>query len=479
MKIVLIDPPTSHEQIYGDWDLSSVDTYSPPLGLLYIAAYIREHGHTPYVVDITARKWNRQHAIEYVLSVNPDIVGITAKTINILNAHKIAEDLKRNGFTGSVVLGGAHLTAVPEETFLRFGAFDYGVIGEGEITFLELIERIQQKLEINHILGLVWRDPSGSVVVNPPRPLIKDLDTLPFPAWDLLPDFPHSYPHSALETKRAPAASIMASRGCPFQCTFCDHVIFGSRVRQNSAEYTLRMIRHLIDTYGIKDLMMLDDNFILDREKLFAICDAMIQEKMNLSWYCMGHTNLMTEDRLKKIKEAGCWFLEIGIESGCDRILKLIKKNTTKAEIAEAVKRARNAGLKVKGNFIFGFPTETRESLEETIQFATNIGLSYFQQNFLTIWPGCELAVNPDQYGQVEKDWGKLAHQRVTFIPNGLTEQDLIKASKDAFRRFYLRLNIMIEIGMFSLSSPRAMQNAVVAFGVFLKTIFRKTEVSS
>jgi anaerobic magnesium-protoporphyrin IX monomethyl ester cyclase len=183
---------------------------------------------------------------------------------------------------------------------------------------------------------------------------------------------------------------------------------------------------------------------------------------------------LMTEDRLRKIKQAGCWFIEIGIESGCDRILKLIKKYTTKAEIASAVKRARDVGLKVKGNFIFGFPTETKESLEETIQFATHIGLSYFQQNYLTIWPGCELAVSPEQYGQVEKEWAKLAHQRVTFVPNDLTEQDLVKASKDAFRRFYLRPSIVFEIGWFSISSWRAMQNSLVALGVFLRTIFRK-----
>jgi len=222
--------------------------------------------------------------------------------------------------------------------------------------------------------------------------------------------------------------------------------------------------------------MMLDDNFILDKEKLFVICDTMIREKMDISWYCMGHTKFMTSDRLQKIKEAGCWFIEMGIESGCDRLLKLIKKNTTKAEIAEAVQRARNAGLKVKGNFIFGFPTETKESLAETIQFATSIGLNYFQQNFLTIWPGCELAANPEEFGHVEKDWSKLAHQRVTYIPNELSEEDLIQASKDSFRRFYLRPKIIFEIFMQSISSWRGIQNVVTSFVVFLKTIFRKSD---
>lgn len=474
MRVVLIDPPTSFEQIYGDWDLSAVDTYCPPLGLLHIASYVRKHGHDPSVVDVTARKWTQQKAVDFTLSVNPDIVGLSAKTINVHNAARICDELRAKGFTGPIVLGGAHVTAVPAETLNRFQAFDYGVVGEGEVTFLELIETLEQNGPVSNIRGVVWKSSLGEIVRNDPRPLIEDLDSLPLPAWDLLPNFPEGYPHSALETKRLPAASVITSRGCPYQCTFCDTAIFGCKLRQHSAEYTLNMIRHLRGTYGIRDLMFLDDNLILDRKKLFTICDTMNEERMGLSWYCMGHAGILTEDRLKKIREAGCWFIELGIESGSDRILKLIKKNTTKAQVAEGVRRARNAGLKVKGNFIFGFPTETQETLEETIEFATTIGLSYFQQNFLTIWPGCELAVEPEKYGAVEKDWQKLAHQRVTFIPKGLTEADLVEASKRAFRRFYLRPRIMFEVLVSSLTSWRAVTNAFTAFVVFLRTILRR-----
>jgi radical SAM superfamily enzyme YgiQ (UPF0313 family) len=456
-----------------------VDTYCPPLGLLHIASFIRKHQHVPHVLDIEATKQPYQEAIESVLSFDPDIVGLSAKTINVLNAGMIAEGLRTSGFGGLIVLGGAHVTAVPEETLARFPAIDVGVIGEGEITFLELIECVGQESSLGDVEGIAWRKGPGRVVVNAPRALIEDPDTLPLPAWDLLPNFPEAYPHNALETKRLPAASIMTSRGCPFQCTFCDRAIFGSKVRQHSAEYTLGMIRHLKDEYGVRDLMILDDNFMLDKKKLFAICDAMIEERMDLSWYCQGHARFMTEDRLSKITEAGCWFVEMGIESGSDRILRLIKKGTTKSEIAHAVRLAREAGLKVKGNFIFGLPTETRATLEETIRFATRIELSYFQQNFLTIWPGCELAVNPEEYGSVEADWGKLAHQRVTFIPHGLAEQELIEASKDAFRRFYLRPRITLEILKQSVTSLRAARTAFLALMVFLKTIFRKGVASA
>ncbi|MBN2490663.1 MAG: radical SAM protein, partial [Planctomycetes bacterium] len=225
--------------------------------------------------------------------------------------------------------------------------------------------------------------------------------------------------------------------------------------------------------YGIRDLMLLDDNFILNRKKLFDTCDGMVKEKMNLTWYCMGHARFMTEERLRKIREAGCWFIEMGIESGCDRILKVLKKNTTKDEIAAAVRTARSVGLKVKGNFIFGLPTETKESLDETIDFAAGIGLSYFQQNFLTIWPGCELATDPERYGRAITDWGAMAHQRITFVPHGLTEEDLLAASRKAFRRFYLRPGVILAI-LASLRSPRALVTTGVAALTFLKTIGRR-----
>lgn len=474
MKIVLIDPPTSFEQIYGDWDLSALDTYCPPLGLLSMAAYVRAHGHEPQVIDMDARKWDVGRAVAHTLAAEPGIVGISAKTINIFNAARIAGALKAAGCKGRIVLGGAHVTAVPEETMKRFTAFDCAVLGEGEEALLELAESAGRGRHDPDIRGLAWRDGRGRVAVNQRREPIQDLDALPFPAWDLLPDFPHSYPHNALETKRLPAAAVITSRGCPFHCTFCDTAVFGSRVRQHGAEYTLEMIRRLRSDYGIRDLMFLDDNFTLDRRKLFTICDTMIREDLRLSWYCMGHARTLTDDRLRKMRAAGCWIVEIGIESGSDRILASIQKGTTKAEVAQAVRRARDAGLKVKGNFIFGFPGETRETLSETIDFASRIGLSYFQQSFLTIWPGCALAAHAEEFGRLDQDWNRLAHQRITFVPNGLSEGDLTRASKQAFRKFYLRPRVILEFAVHALGSWRAWTNTMMGFLIFIRTVFRK-----
>jgi len=473
VKTVLIDPPTSHDQIYGDWDLSAVDTYCPPLGLLHIASFIRQNEHEPHVLDLTARKWSSTETLEFIFQINPGIVGISAKTININNAAALAQRLRQAGYSNPIVIGGAHVTAVPSATLELFPQFDLGVLGEGEETFLEIVTRVEQCASLTDIEGTVIRNDDGRVRANPRRPPIEDLDRLPLPAWDLLENFPHGYQHSALETKQLPAASIITSRGCPFSCTFCDNAVFGQKVRHHSAGYTLDMISHLKTNFGVRDLMILDDNFLLKKERLFEICESLAAEKDKMSWYCMGHSNSMTRDRLDAIKSAGCWFIELGIESGCDRILKVLKKSTNKEKIAKAVRLARNAGLKVKGNFIFGLPTETTESLNETIEFAVSVGLTHFQQNFLTVWPGCAISDVAEDYGEHTGDWETMAHQRITFVPHGLTESDLVSASKRAFRRFYLRPSVMAQFAM-SLTSPRAVVSTWKAFLVFLQTVFRR-----
>jgi radical SAM superfamily enzyme YgiQ (UPF0313 family) len=471
MKVCLIDPPTSTEQIYGDWDLSKLDTYCPPLGLLSIASYIRYNNHEPIVYDMNAETRQYELIINEIIAINPDIIGLSAKTISINIAHNIATKIKNKLPNIPIIIGGAHITALPIETLRNYTSFDYGIYGEAEITFLKVINYFEKHHNVNEIYGLVWRQ-NGKIMINRPRELIQNLDELPFPAWDLLSGFPHSYKHSALETKRLPAASIITSRGCPFQCTFCDRAVFGSKVRHHSAKYTINMINHLKENYGIKDLMFLDDNFLLNRDKLYSICDYIIDNNIDLSWYCMGHAKYLTDDRIKKIRDAGCWIIEIGIESGSDKILKSIKKNTNKAEIADAVKRARKAGLQVKGNFIFGFPEDTKDTIDETIEFAKSIDLTYFQQNFLTVWPGCEIATDLERQGREPDNWSTLAHQRITYVPEGMTQYELIEASKRAFREFYLRPKVIAHY-LKNISSWRSFKSLLTAFFVFIRTICR------
>ena len=477
MKVLFVNPSTSFEQIYGDWDLSALDTYTPPLGIMHIASYIREHGHEPHILDLQVGEWGIDGVVESICALQPDVLGLSSMTINCLNAKRISEELRNQGFQSPIVMGGAHITAVPEITLREFTAVDYAVLGEGEETFLELLETLGSNGPIQNVKGIAWRRAPGEIVINDRRPFIQDLDKLPFPAWDLLDDFPRSYPSSLLESKRVPAAGIMTSRGCPFHCTFCDNTVFGTRVRNFSADYSLKMIRHLIDNYQIKDLMFFDDNFLLSKEKLSKICNGIIDESLDLTWFCIAHAKSMKKERLELARRAGCWFVEMGIESGNDDILKEIRKTTDTAEIARAAENAHQSGLMTKGNFIFGFPGDTAKTLEESVQFALDIDIDFFQQSFLTIWPGCEISSQIETNSPTDKhsinDWKMLAHQRVTFVPSALTEAELISISKTAFRKFYLRPKIVFRLFPLFMTR-RGLKLGIVAFRVFLQTILRR-----
>jgi anaerobic magnesium-protoporphyrin IX monomethyl ester cyclase len=268
VRVVLVNPQTSFEQIYGDWDLSPLDTYTPPLGVLHIASYIRKFGHSAKILEPQPPQREVSEAIRQILSWNADVVGFTAMTSNCLNAQEMAKQIKKSLPTVPIFLGGAHVSTVPLETMKRFDAVDFGVIGEGEVSFLELLGKIDPGRPVADVKGIVWRSEDGRIVVNDPRAPIPNLDDLPMPAWDLLDHFPEGYPSSPLEAKRLPGTAIMTSRGCPFRRSFCDHRVFGSRVRHFSAEYTLNMMRHLTCAHAIRDLMIIDDNFLLDRDRL-------------------------------------------------------------------------------------------------------------------------------------------------------------------------------------------------------------------
>jgi radical SAM superfamily enzyme YgiQ (UPF0313 family) len=220
--------------------------------------------------------------------------------------------------------------------------------------------------------------------------------------------------------------------------------------------------------------MFYDDNFFINNDHMMGICNGMIEQKLNLSWYCLAHEKTMKPERLAKARDAGLWFIEMGVESGSDRILKEIQKKTTAREVAEAATEAKRYGIRTKGNFIFGLPLESRETLQETIQFALDSDLSFIQQSFLTIWPGSPISNNWQRYGTGLTEWTQLGQYKITFLPHGLSAEDLMSASKQFFRRFYLRPKIIANVAR-TLTSPRGVKTAAMCSYVFMKTITRSS----
>jgi anaerobic magnesium-protoporphyrin IX monomethyl ester cyclase len=441
-KIVFVFPPLTPFEIWGN--LAAGGGLEPPLGLAYLAAMTRKHGYETQIVDAAALKLNLKSAVQAVLSESPDYVGISAVTMAIFNAADLAHAIKKARPDVFIILGGAHITAAPEDTMNMFSGFDVGVIGEGEKTIVELLEALDSKNDLAKVDGLIVRTNNGPKRSNR-RAFIRKLDELPMPAWDLFPDIGKHYSPPAHSLDRKMSTSIITSRGCSGKCIFCDRSIFGNFVRAHSPDYTANVVRHLYYTYGIRGLRFDDDNLMLFRKNLEAICHHIIREKLDVLWSCMARVDFVDPEILELMYQAGCRQIRYGIESGSPEVLKIIKKQIKLDQIKNAVKWTRRAGIRTMGYFMIGHPGETKDTIRQTIDFAKRIDLDEFKINFFTPLPGTEIYREAYRYGHLSTNLRDFHfHRTPSFIPFGLTEKDLIRDKKTAFREFYLRPRIIL-----------------------------------
>lgn len=438
--IIFITPPLTREERFGE--MAKHGATAPPLGLCYIASSLRKSGIECSIIDPLSFDNTMEETVEKILRQQPRYVGISSMTVGILRAAELARQIKQKKPDITTIIGGAHVTAVPIETLTRFPQFDIGVIGEGELTIVELIETLESKGNIEYVNGLIVRKPNGHLMLTDPRPYIKDLDSIPFPAWDMVSHLKY-YHESATRFSKLPLGSIITSRGCPGRCLFCDNKTFGRKFRAHSAKYVIDMIKYLKANYDIKSLVFYDDYFIADKKRLYEICNMMIQEQLNLQWVCSARVNTVNDEMLSLMKRAGCFQIAYGIESGNQDILNFQQKGITLGRIRSAVEMTHNADIRTKGYFIIGHPTETIETIQQTINFAKLLPLDNFQATYFTPFPGSPAYDIADKYGKFENDWAKMNMWDIVFIPNGFTEKLLRYYLKSAYRKFYLRPKVI------------------------------------
>jgi anaerobic magnesium-protoporphyrin IX monomethyl ester cyclase len=311
----------------------------------------------------------------------------------------------------------------------------------------------------------------GALRHTGPRPYIADLDQLPLPAWDLLEGFPRKFSPPAFKTCKLPAASLVTSRGCPNQCIFCDRSVFGASCHGYSADYVIQMILELYHRYGVREIAFEDDTFITFKQRLVEICQRLIELKLDLSWSCLGRVNHVTAENLALMKQAGCWQISFGVESGSQEILKTIRKNVTLEQIRRALALCKKAGILSKGFFIVGHPGETPETLRATIDFALELPLNDISVNMLTPFPGTELYDRAAEFGRFDPDWSKMNMLNTVFVPHGLREEDLVNAQKELLRRFYLRPRVVINYIGRLIKNPTLFGSLLRGFIAFLRSI--------
>ena len=440
-KIVLVEPPMRLEQVYGE--LSEWGSVSPPTGLCYIAALLREKGFAVSIVDGEAMGWGVKETVDAVVQQAPDIVGIACKTLWMVNGHKVASAIKERLPHISIVAGGNHVTALPDRSLKEFPAFDIIVIGEGELTFLDLVNAMNSGKNLDEVNGIAFRK-AGGAHITPQRERIKNLDELPFPAYDLLPNIAVHYKPVLNCVEKIPAFSLVCSRGCPGQCTFCDRKVFGNCPTTHSPEYIVKLIKELKEKYGIRYLLFDDDNLLVNKKHLFALLDEMEKEKLYIPFTCQSRVDTIDSERLSRLKKAGCKMILFGVESGSQKILNAMKKYITPEKIYQAITATNKVGIKTMGFFIIGYPGETEETLKETVILIkkcrfTDVGVFLF-----TPLPGSEIYNNINKYGEYTEDWEAMNSYEALFVPYGLTAAILKKYFDLYSNACYLRIDQII-----------------------------------
>ncbi len=446
MKIILINPPFEEWlTIAKDKRRKAILEIVAPLGLAYLAAVLERNNYQVKIYDSTIGI-SQSELLNSLTIDNPDIVGITATSVSFASAEKIAENVRKFLSKAIIVIGGPHVTALPQET-MSFECFDVGVIGEGEITFLELVKQIEQSglRQIEYIDGIIYRK-DGGLILNKKRSYIKNLDEIPFPARHLLPPL-SVYSPSPVSYKHLPIAAIMSSRGCTMRCVFCDKAVFGSNYRTRSSDNILEEIELLKNKFGAKEISFFDDNFTLDQERIFELCYKIRKRKIKIPWSCLTSTNCVSKELLREMKQAGCWQIWFGLESGDEGILKQLRKDITLAQNEMAVKWAKEEGLNVRATFAVGSPWETKESLQRTLDFAKKIKIDYAHFIKCTPFPGSELykiLIKKGYNFDFTKNYEMLNPDTIIYVPESLTKEEFTNFLRRARKNFYLRFSYIL-----------------------------------
>jgi radical SAM superfamily enzyme YgiQ (UPF0313 family) len=430
---------------------------NPPLGLLYLATHLEQHNITVKVIDFTFHgfKDGLRRLDPYLY--DSLLFGISSETLLIPKALRIAKYIKQQNKDAKILLGGCHVTAVPNT--LEDPNLDYIINGEGEFTLLELVNSLINGKDYSNIEGIGYKR-NGKVQINPKRELIQDLDSIPFPNRDLVDirRYMRNAPGRASWSLPEPVATMVTSRGCPFQCTFCSsHLTFGRKVRRRSVDNVTDEIKFLQSKYGIKGILFHDDTFTVLKDWVIRFCDNILAEKIKFNWFCNGRINVIDEDMLIKMKKAGCVGLSYGVESGNQYVLNnIIKKGITLKQIEKVFRMTKKHGLISHGTFMFGNPGETLAQMKDTIKFAKRINPDVVHFSIAIPFPNTEMERMAKEYGKIIKaNW-----ETFDFSNNGViftkdfSPKDVIRIKKKAHRQFYFRpqfiLNKLSRIRTFS-----------------------------
>lgn len=434
MNVTLIYPPVDALALYGRF--CKDEPVLPPYGLAYIAAALEQSGHRVNIIDCPALGLDFPQLERHLALANPDIVGITANTPIYHAALRTVAVVKQLFPACKTVLGGHHPSAFPDDVAGHPGV-DFVVIGEGEAVLTDLCARLADQGDPSSVPGLAFRE-SNRIVMTGRRDFIKDLDALSMPAFHLLPMHAYNIPHTFSEYPRR--ISLLAARGCPYRCYYCASPGFwrGS-VRMHSPAYMVRMMNHLVGQYGIKSFQFRDDTFTANRLWVSEFCRCMQENPERFEWDCYTRVDCLTPELIREMKQAGCFQVSLGVESGVDEILHATK-GFGKQDVRDALTMLETAGIRTRLFFLIGPPNKTRDDIQETLSFAKDLNPDLFVANIPMPYPGSSFYADAAQEGIAPNFEQKIFNvYRPEFEYKGFDRDFLVSQLLRAYKEFYVR----------------------------------------
>ena len=424
MKVLLINPP------YFNSKYKFIGLVAPPLGIAYIAAVLEEDGFDVKIIDAAALEMDWDTLENEIGKYSPDVVAITALTPTIEKALKTAEIAKNTCESAKIVLGGYHPTFT-YTALLKKDFIDIVVLGEGEYTMLELVRALEKKQDLREVKGIACID-----FKTPPRNMIEDIDSIPFPARHLLP----MDTYKVLNIK-LPTGTLISGRGCPFNCSFCaSSAMHGQKIRFRSAQNIVDEIEHLIEDHDAEMIAFMEDTFTLSQDRVVEICDEIIKRDLDFFWGCTARVDTVSKPLLEKMREAGCITIFYGVESADQQLLDGMNKKISVDRIKKAFKLTKEADMRTIASVAIGMPGDTKENIEKTINFVKDLDASYALFSLATPYPGTAFYKEARDKNLIKvDDWSKYTLLSPVLETVDCSLEELKKLQRKGFRKFYLR----------------------------------------
>jgi anaerobic magnesium-protoporphyrin IX monomethyl ester cyclase len=440
MKILLLQPSSIENKTIG-----------PPLGLGYLASNLFNKGYTVKIIDPIIQKCNQDDLKKEIKLYDPDVVGITSISQYIFDIFDIFNFTKFNNSSCFTVLGGPHASALALETLKKCKDIDFIVRGEGEITFTELLENTKNE-KYSSVKGITYRF-NKRIYENTDRPLLKNLDTLPFPAYQLFQMNKYKindrwFDIGVIGRLKEQYCTLVTSRGCPYGCVFCvNNCIWGKYWRGRAPSNIIEELKILRYKYNKKIIDIMDPIFTFNKERTIQICKLIREEKLDISWISTTRVDYFDREIAQELKKSGCNFVYFGIESGVQKTLDYINKGVTPQMAVDAVKTAKNAGLKVGGSFVIGIPCETIEMIKNTIDFAKKLRLNTARFPVLVPYPGTEMYTLAQKQNLIKNNNFSTYNYSMSVLKNNnFSSRELKGLQLKAILKNSLQVHIFIQL---------------------------------